>query len=131
MASIIFRAVMLVSVFIAILYFIFSIWIHNKQSNGEPISNTTIDVAFWFAIVLLVWFIGLLIWIFATFLLNKNVMKKAGDLGSALINQNESGVDMIMGSNEDVGMSSSIGSMKSPSFNDRVTRRTLKELEDL
>ncbi len=123
MVSVIFRAVLFVSVFLGILYFILSIWIHNKQSNNEPISDSVTNTAFWSSVVLLIWYIGVLIWIFATFLLDKNVMQKVGDVGAALIEQN--GSDF---STSDVAMNR-INAL--PSINSTIKRRTLQEIEDL
>ncbi len=123
MVSVVFRGVLFISIFLGILYFILSIWIHNKQSNNEPISDAVTNTAFWSAIILLVWYIGVLIWIFATFLLDKNVLRKVGDVGEALVGQtgNESSIETYPNAIETY-----------PSIDSStMKRRTLQEIESL
>ena len=92
MSSVIFRSILFVTILIGILYLIFSIWIHNRQSNNEPVSDSVTNSAFWFAIILLIWFIGISIWILVTFL-NKKVVDKIADVGSTMMEDEYSTFD--------------------------------------
>nr|QBK93783.1 MAG: uncharacterized protein LCPAC406_00970 [Pithovirus LCPAC406] len=83
MASIIFKAIIFITILVVILYLIFSIWIHDKQVNNEPVNDSITNTAFWLAIVLVIWLVGVLIWLGTTFL-NKKVTKKLADAGNAM-----------------------------------------------
>nr|QBK93033.1 MAG: uncharacterized protein LCPAC403_01670 [Pithovirus LCPAC403] len=94
MSSIILKSVLFVTILIGIIYLIFAIWIHNKQSNNEPVSDSVTQTAFWLAIVLLIWFIGMLVWIITTFL-NKKVVGKLADVGNAIMDDGEESYDIL------------------------------------
>ena len=59
--------------------------------NNTPVSDSITNTAFWVDIVLVIVLIGIIIWIFTTFL-NKKVVGKLADAGNAIFEEDERSV---------------------------------------